>query len=64
MSSLRTPGSRPSEQWPEIIDRLLEGSHAEQIAARETLWVEVKHYVHFAQLPIGPLGSALHVYSV
>jgi hypothetical protein len=49
----------PNADWPGIIDRLLgRGTHAEHKAARETMWVEVQHYVVYcARLPIGPLNE-------
>jgi hypothetical protein len=58
MSSSHTRGLVPDKQWLGIIDRLLEGTPAEQAEARKTLWVEVERYVvSFAQLPIGPLSD-------
>lgn len=49
----------PNADWPGIIDRLLgDDMHADREAARETMWVEVQHYVvHLARLPIGPLNE-------
>lgn len=62
MSSSRT-GLLPNQDWPGIIDRLLgAGTQAEQVAARETMWIEVQRYVvRFARLPIGPLTEDLEV---
>jgi hypothetical protein len=49
----------PNADWPGIIDRLLgDGSDDERKAARETMWVQVQHYVvERARLPIGPLNE-------
>jgi hypothetical protein len=62
MSSPRAHGVIHNKHWPEIIDRLLDGSDAERDEARDTLWVEVQRYVlRFAQLPIGPLADDVEV---
>ena len=59
MSSRTRLTLHPNEDWPGIIDRLLRsGADAEQKTARETMWVQVDHYVVYrAKLPIGPLNE-------
>lgn len=59
MSSSRIPRLVPNKHWLGIVDRLLgEGTDAEQVDARETMWLEVERYVvRFARLPIGPLAD-------
>lgn len=58
MSSQHIPELTTNECWPGIIDSLLEGTPAERDEARETLWVQVEHYVvRIARPPIGPLAD-------
>ena len=58
MSSRTSLTLHPNEDWPGIIDRLLDGADAEQKTARETMWVEVEYYVVYCvKLPIGPLNE-------
>ena len=48
----------PNEKWPELVDRLLEGTPQERETAWTTMWVEVDHFViRCAKLPIAKLND-------